>query len=49
MFLWVAELKSSFRIQLLFVCLVLDVAMLLKNDAVCDANHMTINSAEESM
>lgn len=47
--LWVVELKSSFQIQLAFVCLVLEVAMLLKNDVVCDANHMTINSAEESV
>jgi len=49
MFLWVVELKSSFWIQLTFVCLVLEVAMLLKNDVVCDANRMTINSAEESV
>lgn len=35
--------------QLAFVCLVLEVAMLLKNDVACDANHMTINSADESV
>lgn len=49
MFTWVVELKGSFQIQLAFVCLVLEVALLLKNDVVCDANHMTINSAEESV
>lgn len=49
MFVWLKELKSGFQIQLAFACLVLEVAMLLKNDVVCDANHMTINSAEESV
>lgn len=49
MFFCVVELKSGFQIQLAFVCLVLEVAMLLKNDVAYDANHMTINSAEESV
>lgn len=49
MLIWAVELKSSFQIKLMFSCLVLEVAMLLKNYFVCDANHMTINSAEESV
>lgn len=49
MFFCVVELKSGFQIQLAFVCLVLEVVMLLKNDVAYDANHMTINSAEESV
>lgn len=49
MFFCVVELKSGFQIQLAFVCLVLEVAMLLKNDVAYVANHMTINSAEKSV
>lgn len=49
MFFCVVELKSGFQIQLAIVCLVLEVTMLLKNDVAYDANHMTINSAKESV